>query len=82
MLYPNIAAERARKGWSTTELAEKLGVNRKTLYNWENAGKIPDVALGKMADLFGVSVDYLLGYDKEVNHDRTAPRSSGLCPRY
>lgn len=69
MLYPNIAAERARKGWSTADLAEKIGVSRKTLYNWENSGKIPAVALDKMADLFGVTVDYLLGFDKEVKND-------------
>lgn len=70
MLYPNIAAERARKGWSTADLAEKIGVNRKTLYNWENSGKIPAAALDKMADLFGVTVDYLLGYaEADENHD-------------
>lgn len=63
MLYPNIAAERARRGWSIADFAEKLGVTRKTIYNWENAGRIPAAALDKMADLFGVSVDYLLNYE-------------------
>lgn len=66
MLYPNIAAERARKGWSLEEFAQKLGVTRKTLYNWENAGKIPAAALDKMADFFGVSVDYLLSFETET----------------
>lgn len=66
MLYPNIAAERARRGWSNADLAEKLGVSRKTIYNWENAGRIPAAALDKMADIFGVSVDYLLTTDKEA----------------
>ena len=60
MKYPNIAAERAKRQMSLDALAEQLGVTRKTIYNWENKGKIPDTALEKMADLFGCSVDYLL----------------------
>lgn len=63
MLYPNIAAERAKRQMSLDALAKTLGVTRKTIYNWENKGKIPAPALERMADLFGVSIDYLL----EVN---------------
>lgn len=63
MVYPNIAAERARRGMSQEEFAAALGVTRKTLYNWETAGRIPAAALDKMADMFGVSVDYLLSHD-------------------
>lgn len=61
MKYPNIEAERARKGQSAEELAKSLGVSRKTLYNWINSGNIPATALIKMADLFGCTIDYLLG---------------------
>ena len=61
MKYPNIDAERARKGLSNDRLAEELGVARKTLYNWLNNGNIPLTALIKMADMFGCSIDYLLG---------------------
>lgn len=61
MRYPNIDAERARKGLTTGEMAEKMGVSRKTVYNWINNGRIPQSALEKMADLFGCSIDYLLG---------------------
>ena len=59
--YPNIEAERARKGISNDALAEKLGVARKTLFNWMEKGNIPTSALIGMADLFGCSIDYLLG---------------------
>lgn len=38
MKYPNIDAERARKGISNDLLAEQLGVSRKTLYNWMDKG--------------------------------------------
>lgn len=61
MKYPNIEAERARSGVSNDTLAEKLGVTRKTLYNWMEKGNIPVSALIQMADLFECSIDYLLG---------------------
>ena len=59
--YPNIEAERARNGISNDALAEKLGVSRKTLYNWIDKGNIPATALIQMADTFNCSIDYLLG---------------------
>lgn len=61
MKYPNIDAERARKGISKEALAKKLGVTRKTLFNWMDNGNIPASALIQMADTFGCSIDYLLG---------------------
>lgn len=59
-MYPNIEAERARKGLTKEELANFLGVNRKTLRKWVNVGKIPTDKLTQMADLFGCTTDYLL----------------------
>ena len=61
MKYPNIDAERARHGLNADELAQKLGVSRKTLYNWTVNGNIPSSALIRMADLFQCTIDYLLG---------------------
>lgn len=61
MKYPNIDAERARHGINTEELAQLLGVSRKTLYNWTANGNIPSSALVHMADIFQCSIDYLLG---------------------
>lgn len=60
MKYPNIEAERARLGLSLEEMSKKLGVCRKTYYNWVSQGKIPQKKLETMADIFGVSVDHLL----------------------
>lgn len=60
MLYPNIDAERARRGMSCKKLAEVLGVTRKTLYNWVNKGNIPQNKLENMAELFDCTIDYLL----------------------
>lgn len=39
--YPNIAAERVRRGLSQDDLAKEIGVTRKTIYNWERNGNIP-----------------------------------------
>ena len=61
MKYPNIEAERARRGMSNDSLAGELGITRKTLFNWIAKGNIPMSALSKMADLFDCSIDYLLG---------------------
>lgn len=59
-MYPNIDAERSRHGLTKNALSQKLGVSRKTYYNWEKRGRIPKNKLVELADLFNVSVDYLL----------------------
>lgn len=61
LTYPNIEAERARKGYTIEELSKLLGVTRKTYYNWVCAGKIPQSKIELMSDIFDSSVDYLLG---------------------
>lgn len=62
MTYNNIEAERARAGLSKEILASNIGISVKTYYNWLNGiNPIPSTALIKMADIFGVSIDYLLG---------------------
>lgn len=60
LTYPNIEAERARRGYSKNEFAEKLGVSRKTYYNWVSKGKIPQGKLELMANIFGTTTEYLL----------------------
>lgn len=63
-MYPNIEAERVRKGLSQEELIKELGYKeRKTYYNWLSSGNIPESALIRMADLFNCSIDYLLRRD-------------------
>ncbi|MFC5630080.1 MULTISPECIES: helix-turn-helix domain-containing protein [Streptococcus] len=55
---------RQEKKLSQKELAEKIGVHYRTLQNWENGESQikPDKAQA-LADYFGVSVGYLLGYE-------------------
>lgn len=59
--YPNIEAERIRNNLSQDELAEKLNFERKSYFNWLSSGKIPGTILIELADLYDVSIDYLLG---------------------
>ena len=44
------------------QLAEKLGVKKQSISNWENDNIQPSVEmLEKIANVFSVSIDYLLG---------------------
>lgn len=57
----NIAALRRARGFTQAELAEKLGYSDKSVSKWERGDGLPDVlCLKAMADLFGVTVDYML----------------------
>ena len=65
----NIASERVRAGLEQRQLAEKLNVSAATVSRWERDITKPDSnQLVAMRDIFGCSVDYLLG----VTDDRVA----------
>ena len=50
---------------SQYSLAKKLGISQSTICNWLNGKKEPSIeSLWKLADYFGVSIDYLLGRSK------------------
>ncbi|HEY8435513.1 MAG TPA: helix-turn-helix transcriptional regulator [Haloplasmataceae bacterium] len=53
---------RVEHGMLQRELAEKLNVSRVAITQYENGKRLPEWdKLQKIADIFGVSVDYLLG---------------------
>ena len=53
--------------------AAKIGFNRASVTMWKNTGKAPkQELLLKIADFFGVTTDYLLGYDLQANIDSLA----------
>lgn len=60
-VFDNIRAECARRRWTIEELADKLGVERKTFYNWEKKKDFPTSILVQLAMLFGITTDELLG---------------------
>ena len=64
ILANKIMNERKRNGWSQEELAEKLSVSRQSVSKWESAQAAPDLQkILMMAELFGVTTDYLLKDD-------------------
>ncbi len=52
---------RRERDWSQAQLGIKIGIHEKHVSRYENDKSIPSAAmLRKIADVFGVSVDYLL----------------------
>lgn len=48
-------------GMSQTDLAGKVGIDQRTISNYETGKSTPDaIALSKFADVFQVSIDYIL----------------------
>ena len=61
VIAANVADLRRRCGMTQQDLAEKLNYTDKAISKWERGESIPDVlVLKSIADLFGVTVDYLL----------------------
>ena len=78
VIAKNIAALRQASRMTQLELAEKLNYSDKAISKWERGESIPDVlVLKNIADLFGVSLDYLL----EENHEQK-PMPSQESPGY
>lgn len=59
---------RKEKKLTQKELAEKTDIPYRTLQRWENGkSQIKPKKAKQVADFFGVSVGYLLGYSDKVN---------------
>lgn len=57
----NIAFLRTSEHMTQAELAERLSYSDKAISKWERAESIPDIyILKKIADMFGVTVDWLI----------------------
>lgn len=67
MIYNKLKELRTERGWRQKDVAEKLGISVQVYGNYENWINRPDPEmLCKMADLFGVTVDYILGREDET----------------
>ena len=65
LLGRRITELRRAFGWSQVQLAEKLNITKQTVSNWENENIQPSVEmLMRIASLFHVTTDYLLGLDE------------------
>ena len=71
---------REKNKLTQAELAEKLCVSDKTISKWERGESSPDISvLVEIADLFGVSLDYLV---RAENLDRTVKENKISQTRY
>ena len=62
MFYDLFCALCERKGVSPTRAALEIGLSKSTPTTWKKKGTTPQaVQLKKIADYFGVTVDYLVG---------------------
>ena len=61
----NIKRLRLAKGWTQEQLAELLTISTAAVSKWEARNTYPDITmLFPLAEIFGVTVDELLGYDE------------------
>lgn len=65
-LNENIKRLRISQGMSQVEFAALVGVTKQCVSNWENDNVLPSIEmLVKIADIFKVRTDYLLGREAE-----------------
>lgn len=71
ILSERLAKARTQKGYTQQQIAELLECNRATVTNYENGKRTPDVdTIVKLAKLYEVSADYLLGLSPAESADR------------
>lgn len=67
MLGEKIISERKKCKLSQEELAEKLGITRQTISNWELNETSPDLKqASKLCDIFNISLDELIGKENAI----------------
>ena len=77
MLGDRISELRSMRSWSQVTLAKRLGVTKQAVSNWENGNIQPSIEmLLRLARLFGVPTDYLLGLENTETElsDAEAPQ--------
>lgn len=63
----NLKAARKKKGLTQIEVAKYIGLTQGAYSAWENGHvKIDSQSLARLAELFGVSMHYLLGEDEDA----------------
>ena len=64
----NLATLRKAYGLSQQKFGDAVGLARNTICQYESGNRVPDVdTLIKLADYFGVTIDYLLGREYAVS---------------
>ena len=71
-LYEKIKNLRFHSGMSQVQLAERLGITKSAVNAWEMGTNSPSLSyIIRLAQVFGVSTDYLLGVNERLTVDIT-----------
>lgn len=82
MLSKRLRCLRQSKELTQVQLAQKLGVKKQSVSNWENDNIAPSIEmLERIADYFQVSTDYLLGREPALNNKEYMIDATGLSKR-
>ena len=66
-----IADLRKDKGWSQADLASQTDISQVMVGKYERGDAVPSIEVAKkIADAFGVSLDYLVGEGQNVSFDK------------
>lgn len=79
MFKDNLIDLRKMNDMSQEELAEKLQISRQTVSKYETGESVPDIDKCKqIAEIFNVSLDDLVNYDKETNGLGVPPKGKHM----
>ncbi len=77
IIAKNLVQLRHRENMTQIELAEKLNYSDKAVSKWERGESVPDIGVLKsIADLFSVTVDYLISEE----HEESVSAEGGEVP--
>ena len=63
----NLKNARSNANLTQEDIAEKIGVSRQTVSNWENNKSYPDIiSVIRLSDIYGISLDTLLKEDENM----------------
>lgn len=83
IMQNNLIKLRKEKGLSQEELADKLAVSRQAISKWERGESLPDTDnLIRLAKLYGVSIDEIVGIKDSGEDAATAEKSAAASPAY
>ena len=75
----NITELRKRNHWTQAELAEKINYSDKAVSKWERGEAVPEIeTLYALANIFGVTIDYFLYDDHDMQKQFVQPKVKNL----
>lgn len=78
-LAKNIANTRKAAGITQEGLAERIGVSRQTVSDWERGYAMPDLANAqKLAHVLGISLDSMINFNSGADNTPVPPRGKHI----